>query len=401
MAKNAFKRFTKHIVPNNEINSCLVFQYNRRKKLRVNAKIEIPTGFNVVIATNRKTHDLLSAGVHKINASTMPGVFDKQKLGVPTKRGIYAKKFVAQAYYVNLKMLSHFEFVSNDPFYIKSEQFGRVKGYAEGVCNLQVKDSDALMEHLLKHASGLSVKKITQEISAVVGNCVNQLVEKSKIEFTDVLLEPQGLNAYLAANLNDALAGYGLTCDNPELVSVKITKKMQKKVNQFLVNRGTYSPKAKTGAGNALLDSFNNVELPGHNANVAPQQGDIFQSSANAHDNPYAPNQVQVEKFQPVVGYGNANQSAYGQEAAPQSSSHTITTQSESSAEASVFTRRMAQVQNLAESTTPHGGPKIETNFNAQDIIGGAMGAKKQCKFCGQTIDNYHSYCPKCGFKQA
>lgn len=367
LIKNFFKRFSKNIEPREDLTKTLVYMYPLRKRIvKVNAAIDIPPNFSVVVVLNDKVTDVLSSGRHKVNGSTMPVTFQRLKLGKPTKRGNYKKLFKADLYFVNLREFINFKYFSDDAFHIKSDTFGRVKGYAEGLCVLWVKNAEELINHLLKRVTKIKTQFAEKEVGVLVGNSVNKLIEKSKLNFTDILLKPEMLNKYINPMVNEHLKEQGLSAESVELHSLQLTKKVQKKVNEFLSNKAVF-----VGNNNSVDINLNNEAK-----NVFTQNDSQFSEVFNASTK-------EVETFNETAKSENFSE--------------------EQEIKNPLLKRRLSgeSLINLSANELNKNNIFSKAHLNTSEVLTNNANALKQCKYCGQAIEMHYKFCPKCGFKQA
>lgn len=400
MFNRLFKLFNKNIVPLPEQENYMIFKHRvKGGKLRINSSVEVPPATAFLVIINGKIYDVLSSGRHRVNGSTMPGVFDKLKLGVPNKKGKLKKHFKADVYYVNLKLFSQFQFNSETAFHLRSEEFGRVKGYAEGVADVSVTNPEEIMKYLLKHVNVVKPKYSEKEIGLLIGNVVNKFMEKSKVRFTDILLQPKKLNKQLNPAVDDLLYEVGIGADNVSLTSLRLAKRTQKKVSKFMqenVNLIKEEPDydaeeekvlvaanevpAEVSATQSLTDSFFDI-------NDGSSKHKLF-STEEVRETALSQPSVQQEQPQSVV------QNAPIVPQNVQQSSDDIS---------SYFAKRNSSAElinkslELKEDEAYESAPKID----AENILKSDVGNKKQCKYCSSTIDKSAKFCPKCGFKQA
>lgn len=364
-----FRMFSKNILPDEELLSKnIVTPYPlRRKKMKVNAKLEVPQGFQAVIVRGGKIMDVISVGRHRVNGSTMPSVFQKLKIGKASKKGNYRTKFKAEVYFVNLRTFVKFPYTSDNAFHTRSESFGRVKGYAEGYCELHVEDAEELMKFLMRYLNKLTPKNVREEVGHLVGNAVNKVLEKSKLSFSQVLLNPEGLKTYLNPTVSNMVSEYGLLAEQVELASLQLTKRVQKRVTEFLSNRGQFEQSDFVFEPN---EKYNETE-----------QSQVFQSVE--HEPEMKQQEQEVEEAEQVQqGYTQPQQS--NKQPQPQNNP--------------LLNRRLSNA-NLIEPGTNTGGVVIPS-LNTGELLTDNANDLKQCKYCGATIEMHHKYCPKCGFKQ-
>lgn len=363
-----FGLFRKNIIPNEDVlekNLVTLFTHTRGK-VKVNAILEVPQGFQAVVVRNGKVLDLVGAGRHRINGSIMPSAFKKLKIGKPSKKGNYRTRFKAQVYFVNLRTFAKFAYVSGNTFHTRSEQFGRVKGYTEGVCELRVEDAEELMKYLLRYLNKLSPKLVNKQIGELVGNEVNKALEKSKLAFAKVLLNPEELKQYFNPAVATNVSEYGILAENVQLNSLQLNKRMQKRVSEFLQNRS----------------QFDDAMFGPVSVQPEPEQA------------------VEQEMVQQQVQTPQPQQQVAERASQPQSVAQTQAPQPQAQQSANPLLSRRLSSANLMDANTGNAGGVVIPSLNTGELLTNSDNNLKQCKYCGATIEMHHKYCPKCGFKQ-
>ncbi len=336
------KLFNKNIECGDEINGHIVYAVPLKGRIvNVGANIVVNEGYSAVFVVNDRVSDVIPSGKHKIGGAVLPETFSKLKLDKADKNGNYQKKFKADIYFVLNKPIEKMEYTSNEPFFLKSEKFGRVKGYSEGLCDFQIVDPEKLFKVLLIDRPFVTTKEAKSLISILIGNEVNEVMERIKLEFSNIIINPKILNEYLNPEINNRTESFGVNANNVEVASLKLTRRLQKKVTEFIAERGSVERQFENSGIKYQPEPV-----------VMPEKVDISTS-------------LQQEK---PVQFENASN--------PQ------------------IIRRGGNVS----------APVANTNYETSNINSGAElmqnGDKKVCKFCGQTIDVNYSFCPKCGFKQ-
>ena len=348
-----FKLFSKNIeCSDDQLSGRIVFAVPLKGRIvNVGASIVVNDGYNAVFVVNDRVADVLPSGKHKIGGATLPTTFSRLKLDKPNKNGNYEKKFKADVYYVCMQTFTRLQYSSSEPFYARSDKFGRIKGYAEGVCSLRVEDAEKLLKVLLIDRPYINNREVTELITNLVGNEVNSMLEKNKVSFTEIILNPQVLSKYLNPAISEKTNVFGVELDNVEVASLKLNRRLQKKVSEFLSERSNLEKQfEQTGV------KFDAESLS------PPQTVEVGNSAATMQQN--------------SVQSTNNDQMHTGQPSAPQ------------------IIKRGGNV------SAPNANTNYESkNLNSNsEILDGET--KKVCKFCGETIDSRFAFCPKCGFKQ-
>lgn len=333
------KLFNKNIeCSEEELAGHFIYLYpSSSRVVNVNANIIVDDTHFVAFVCNDKVCDILPSGKHKINGATLPKSFSRLHLDRPNKNGKYPKKFKADIYYLNKSVMEKQQFCSAGKFKKKSAQFGKVKGYSEGLCDIQIYDPEILLKNLLFDRYVVKNKQGLQLTMSLVGDAVNNVIESIDKEFADILLDPQSLNTALNPAVNDQLESYGVRVTNVEITSFKLGRKLQKRVAEFMAER------------NMVMSEFEKSGIKYMPEKIVPDKVDV--------SNPMV-TQVEEENFgdiPPIIRRGTS-------------------------------------------VTVDNSNTQYKSNIGTQDVFN--QSDKKVCKFCGKTIDSDCAFCPHCGFKQ-
>lgn len=354
------KLFNKNIECGDEIKGHFIYLYpSSSRVVNVNSQIIVGDDYYAVFVCNDRVCDVLASGKHKITGATLPKSFSRLKLGKANRAGKYPKKFKADIYFVYKHIIPQQNFCSDNKFVIKSNDFGKVKGYSEGLCDIQITDPESLLKVLLIDRYYIKNKLGMQLTLGMVGDQVNKMIEQSKYEFTEIILNPSILTHYLNPSVNVGLDGLGIRLYNVEVTSFKLNRSLQKKVALFLAER------------KQCTEQFEKTGIKYQPEQIIPNKVDV---SATVEQNPNSvlqqngnENSVQNQSANSYPNYGSQPQ----------------------------IIRRGGGInmQNAPKEKTEYSAP-----LNASDVFN--ENDKKVCKFCGETIDAGFSFCPKCGFKQ-
>lgn len=336
------KLFNKNIECGEELDGYLIYPYpNSKRIVHVNSQIIVGDNYYAVFVCNDKVCDILLPGKHKITGATLPITFSRLRLDRPNKNGKYPKKFKADVYYVYKNVMQQQQFFSSEKFVKKSSQFGKVKGYSEGLCDIQILDPEALFKVLLIDRYFVKAKEGLQLVMNLVGNEVNYVVEESKHGFSEIVLNPKLLSGEFETALNKQSDAFGVKLENVEITSFKLGKKTQKAVAEFISER------------KHVEQEFENSGIKYHPEQVVPDKVELNKNVETAN-----------------VGLQQSN----SQSTQPQ-----------------IIRRGGVKLENNANSN-------YNAKLDALDVINGEN--YKVCKFCGKTIEDKYVFCPHCGFKQ-
>lgn len=226
--------FNKNIECDMEINDHIVFPIKKRKWLYLKKNIFVREKNNAVIVYKYRVCDVISEGKYHINQDSIPETYGRAKIERLNKKGAKVKRIRADVYYVNLNEFKNFPFESDEPFYVKSRELGRVKGYLEGTCTVKVLDSARLIKALICETGRAKLNEIHHDIGLWIGNKINQIIEKNKVPTSRVLTEQEYVETLVNTDIENALDRIGLFVSNVKLKAVNFPKKYQDKINAYM-----------------------------------------------------------------------------------------------------------------------------------------------------------------------
>lgn len=232
------KLFNKNIECGDELDGHFIYPYpNSKRIIHINSHIIVGDKYYAVFVCNDRVCDVLPPGKHKLTGATLPITYSKLKLDRPNKNGKLPKVFKADIYYVLKEPMLQQQFYSSEKFFKKSNTFGKVKGYSEGLCDIQILDAEKLFKVLLIDRYYIKPKQGLELTMNLVGNEVNRVIEQSKFGFSEIVLNPQVLNEEMKVDLNEKAEAFGVKLTNVEVTSFKLGKSVQKRVAEFLAER--------------------------------------------------------------------------------------------------------------------------------------------------------------------
>ncbi len=354
---NLRKMFNKNIECGEEIVGHFIYLYPSSNRIvHVNSHIIVEDNYCAVFVCNDRVCDILPAGKHKLTGATLPKAFSRLKLDKPNKNGSFPKKFKADVYFVYKEIMEQQQFCSFDKFIKKSNEFGKVKGYTEGLLDIQVTDPEKLFKVLLIDRYYVPNKLGLKIVMGYIGNEINRMLEDSDTGFTEMILKPAILQPMLNPAINEHIENLGVRVYNVEVTSLKLNRKMQKKVAMFLHEH------------KSVEDQFEQSGIKYTPEQIVPDKVDVTQQSTV--------NTESVNTSQNSQMFNNANnyQSTASQEP-PQ-----------------IIRRGGLQMPSNTQQT------EYKAQLNTSEVFSSQN--KKVCKFCNQTIGAEYMFCPHCGFKQ-
>ncbi len=373
---NLKKIFNKNIECGEELVGHFIYLYPSSNRIvHVNSHIIVPDDYFAVFVCNDRVTDVLPPGKHKISGAVLPKSFAKTRIDKPNKYGNYKKKFKADIYYVFKGVMEQQQFCSFDKFFKKSSHFGRVKGYTEGLLDIQVTDPEQLFKVLLIDRYYIKNKEGIKLVTGYIGNEVNRMLESGDLGFTEIILNPAAFKQALNPAINARIENLGVRVYNLEVSSFKLNRKLQKQVAMFLTER------------KQVHDQFEQSGIKYTPEQIVPDKVDV--SSSNPQQPTAFSNEVE-EQPKP--------QQTFGQQATYNQSFNQIQTPNQNVASANNNPPQIIRrggfnpQQNLQQKT------EYKAQINTNEVFKSEN--KKVCKFCNSTIDGAAMFCPKCGFKQ-
>lgn len=269
--QNLKKLFNKNIDCDADMNNHIVFYLKKKKYLYLNKNIIVRDGITCIVVYKSRVCDVILPGKYKINESCIPETYSRVKIDKLNKQGKKIKKIRADLYFVNSKEFKNFQFISDEPFFLKSKDLGRIKGFMNGVCNLRVIDPAVLIKCLIADNGKEKTEEVNKDIGLWIGNKINKKIEKNKIPVENILNNHQHIASILNAELEDAFDNIGVFVKNIKLKSMDFPQKYQKKINQYVIEHKNII-KPNVAYPNSTFKNQNNYVNVGTMHNAINQQ---------------------------------------------------------------------------------------------------------------------------------
>lgn len=229
--------FNKNIECVDKIKNNLIYLYPKRT-IYVGKTILVPNDTVAVFVYKDRVSDVLSAGKHIINESSLVETFERMNGGAfkRKKNGLFKtiKKFNADIYFVSLLEEAYFPFFSDIPFVFKTKEFGKVSGYASGMCNIKMFKPELLIERLLDIYAYLKKGVFEKETGFIIGNVVNKILEKINVDFANILFHTEEVGNYINGEIEYSFDNLGFRVTKVDIESMQFGKKQQLKINEYI-----------------------------------------------------------------------------------------------------------------------------------------------------------------------
>lgn len=338
-----FGGFNKSIQCGDDFDQHIIYMHPKSgKRIKINESITIGGNSLAVFACRDRVSDIIYPGKFKLNGSTLPETFKRLRLDRNSSKGEVPKYFKADIYFVNMKEFHDASIDAYKPFIFKNTPFGKVKGYPEGLFNFKLVDGAELIKTLLLENAYIKNGLARKKIQIWVGDAISELLEKIGMSFVDILKENDKVNEELNSHIVNAVQGVGISVMGIRLESIKLPKKQQLEISEYLANQPSSSVNYLTAE-----QAMEQIEMPGY-----VQESEI------------------IRKIKPLESVVKDNEPA---EFNPQEFRRGSNTEFVSSNEKPIVE---LQTETLSRPT------------------------QKVCKYCGTKMDIDAKFCPECGFRQ-
>lgn len=229
--------FSKNIECQDKVKG-LIYLYPKRNVF-VGKTILVPNDCIAIFVFRDRITDVLASGKYTLNENSLPKTFSLLKAGRYSRNNKYreVKKFKADIYFVSTKDQFYFNFQSDVPFLAKDKTFGRVRGFAYGTCTVKMFQPELVMGELLDLYAYFKKGVFEKEIGYIIGNNINKYLEKSRMEFLQMLENNDMVSEYLNRELEFAFDNLGFRVMNIDIQAMSLPDKIQLKVNEYLANK--------------------------------------------------------------------------------------------------------------------------------------------------------------------
>ena len=166
--------FNKNIECDEDMNNHIVFYLKKKKYLYLNKNIVVRDGTTCVVVFKSRVCDVILPGKYKINEQIIPETYSRAKIEKLNKKGKNIKKIRVDLYFLSSKDFKDFDFSSDEPFFLKSRELGRIRGYMKGSCVVRVLDPAVLIKCLIAETGKEKTEDVNDDIGLWIGNKINK-----------------------------------------------------------------------------------------------------------------------------------------------------------------------------------------------------------------------------------
>ena len=231
--------FNKNIECDEDMNNHIVFYLKKKKYLYLNKNIVVRDGTTCVVVFKSRVCDVILPGKYKINEQIIPETYSRAKIEKLNKKGKNIKKIRVDLYFLSSKDFKDFDFSSDEPFFLKSRELGRIRGYMKGSCVVRVLDPAVLIKCLIAETGKEKTEDVNDDIGLWIGNKINKKIEKNKIPIENIIHNNDYVASMINAELEDSFDNIGIFVKNIKLKAIDFPKKYQKKINEYMVSHKT------------------------------------------------------------------------------------------------------------------------------------------------------------------
>lgn len=265
--------FNKNIECDEDMNNHIVFYLKKKKYLYLNKNIVVRDGTTCVVVFKSRVCDVILPGKYKINEQIIPETFSRAKIEKLNKKGKNIKKIRVDLYFLSSKDFKDFDFSSDEPFFLKSRELGRIRGYMKGSCVVRVLDPAVLIKCLIAETGKEKTEDVNDDIGLWIGNKINKKIEKNKIPIENIIHNNDYVASMINAELEDGFDNIGIFVKNIKLKAIDFPKKYQKKINEYMVAHKTIIKPSVV---------YNRNELTQNNSGKSYVSVDAMQNAKNS-----------------------------------------------------------------------------------------------------------------------
>lgn len=231
--------FNKNIECDADMNNHIMFFLKKKKYLYLDKNIIVREGTNCVVVYKSKVCDVILPGKYKINEQIIPETYSRAKIEKMANRGKRIRKIRVDLYFLSTREFKNFEFDSDEPFFLKSKELGRIKGYINGNCVIRVIDPGKLIKCLINDTGKEKTEDFNEDVGLWVGNKINKKIEKNKIAIEKIIENNEYVSSILNCEMEDAFDKIGIFVKNIKLKAIDFPKRYQKKINEYIAKHKT------------------------------------------------------------------------------------------------------------------------------------------------------------------
>lgn len=211
----------------------------------INKKIMVDKNTKVIFRCKDKTTDIFSEGNHYLNPSTLPNSYARLRLNKSLEKGKPVKKFKCDVYYLNLNPIENFVFYSNEPFFSKSNEFGKIRGLVEGICTVQLINPEQALDFMLQDYAYLKYGVAEKIIGLTIGNIINSAIDKSNYELMDLIKSKDEIKNFLECELEGCVYYNGFRVTNLQINAITFKGKKKKELDEYIKAQHVFGPPRK------------------------------------------------------------------------------------------------------------------------------------------------------------
>lgn len=228
--------FNKNIECENCNPTHMVIFMDKKKFMYLGKNVIVRDNTWLVVVYKSRVTDVILPGKYKITEQIIPETYRRAKIEKYRKQGKKIKKIRVDLYLVGDRNYTNFNFDSDEPFFVKSKELGRIKGYMKGECTVKVIDPLAIVKALTHETGKEKTAEVAGDIGLWIGNKINKRIEKNKIPIESIINNNEYVNSILNTDLENGYDDIGLFVKNIQCKAIDFPKKHQRKVNEYMAS---------------------------------------------------------------------------------------------------------------------------------------------------------------------
>ncbi len=345
----------------------------------INAKLNVPAGYEFIIGKKGKVTDKFTEGEHFITFANLPYTCRRFKID-KIEDGKQKDKFTAEGYFVD-KSLRAGKFKTYRKVEMGTKAYGIFRAHVYGMYSYKVSNAQELMQSLLNEFDYIKTGEAEDLIENWVDDLVVSVLEKNNFILPDVVAN----SPMIAEKLKQAV-GKMFTIAGLEIVDLKIYKYKLPKEYQAESDKNIANQQAGDGSADNEKEASENGQETALEIENAKEEQSVEQEASLQEQTLEAKDENAQE---PNVNLSSSE------------TSETLTNNQEQSdmAEYVPFGNFVIKDEKADKISSSNQKEKTFVDLSLDKLYDNTMQKTKRCVRCGGENDLHADHCILCGEK--
>lgn len=341
-------------------------------------RYEIMTGSTLVVRESQvaifvykgQIADVFEPGTYKLSTENLP--FITKILSLPTG---FESPIKAEVYYVNTKQFTGQKWGTQNPIFLRDNDFGMVRLRGYGIYSYRIVDAKKFMKEMFGTNNLYTTDDVAEQLRPMVIQAITDTIAESKISLLDLAANYKEFSDTIVNNSGSEFEPYGIKLEKLVVENLSLPEEVEKALDErsklgiMEDKMGTY---AQMQAATALRDAANNpngsnMAALGMGFGMAGTMGQVYSNSMSNIENKVKSKTKTCAKCGADIGEKAKHCSECGAAQYP-------------------VCPKCKEMLSARAKFCPNCGEKIAP-------------AKKTCTSCGEELKSTAKFCPNCGEK--